>query len=68
MQRFFAIGVEWPWTVPLIKRLIKTPDNLVFWVLNKGWKGWAIKNRVHPIRLSLREMVGTARHFMRIKS
>ncbi len=68
LQRFFAIGVEWPWTVPLIKRLMKMPDNLVFWLLNKGWKGWAIKNRVHPIRLSLWEMVETARHFMRIKS
>jgi anaerobic magnesium-protoporphyrin IX monomethyl ester cyclase len=68
LQRFFAIGVEWPWSVPLIKRLMKLPDNPIFWILNKTWKGWAIKNRVHPIRLSLREIVETARHFMRIKS
>jgi anaerobic magnesium-protoporphyrin IX monomethyl ester cyclase len=68
LQRFFAIGVEWPRLVPLIKRLMVVPDNPLFWLLNKGWKGWAIKNRVHPVKLSLGEMIETARHFMRIKS
>ncbi len=68
LQRFFAIGVEWPRLVPLIKRLMKLPDNPIFWLLNKGWKGWAIKNRVHPVKLGLREVVETAWHFMRIKS
>ena len=68
LQRFFAIGVEWPWSVSLIRRLMRLPDNPFFWLLNKGWKGWAIKNRVHPVRLSLREMVETAWHFLRIKS
>ena len=68
LQRFFAIGVEWPRTVPLIKHLMKLPDNVVFFLLNKLWKGWAIKNRVHPIKLSLREVVETAWHFMKIKS
>ncbi|HFD40225.1 MAG TPA: radical SAM protein [Anaerolineae bacterium] len=68
LQRFFAIGVEWPRTVPLIKRLMKLPDNFFFVLLNKLWKGWAIKNRIHPVRLSLREMIETAWHFMRIKS
>ncbi len=68
LQRFFAIGVEWPRTVPLIRRLVKVPDNPVFWLVNKLWKGWAIKNRVHPVRLSLREVLETAWHFMRIKS
>jgi anaerobic magnesium-protoporphyrin IX monomethyl ester cyclase len=68
LQRFFAIGVEWPRLIPLIKRLTRFPDNPIFWMLNKAWKGWAIKNRVHPVKLGLREMVETARHFMRIKS
>jgi anaerobic magnesium-protoporphyrin IX monomethyl ester cyclase len=68
LQRFFAIGVEWPWTVALIKRLMSVPDNPIFFLLNKLWKGWAIKNRVHPVRLGLREMAETAWHFMRIKS
>jgi len=68
LQRFFAIGVEWPRLLPLIERLMKAPDNPIFWLLNKAWKGWAIKNRVHPVKLSLREMLETAWHFMRIKS
>ncbi|MEJ2209873.1 MAG: radical SAM protein [Anaerolineae bacterium] len=68
LQRFFAIAVEWPRLIPLVKRLTALPDNGLFWLLNKAWKGWAIKNRVHPIRLSLREVIETAWHFMRIKS
>ncbi len=68
LQRFFAIGVEWPRQMPLIKRLMKLPDNRFFFLLNKLWKGWAIKKRVHPVKLSLREVVETAWHFMRIKS
>ncbi|MGC9334722.1 MAG: B12-binding domain-containing radical SAM protein [Anaerolineae bacterium] len=68
LQRFFAIGVEWPWLVPVIRKLMKMPDNRLFWLLNKLWKGWAIKNRVHPIKLGFREIAETAWHFMRIKS
>jgi anaerobic magnesium-protoporphyrin IX monomethyl ester cyclase len=68
LQRFFAIGVEWPRTVAAIKRLMRLPDNAVFLLLNKLWKGWAIKNRVHPVKLSIQEIVETAWHFMRIKS
>jgi len=68
LQRFFAIGVEWPRTVSLIKRLVKLPDNSLFLLLNKLWKGWAIKNRIHPVKLSLREAVETVWHFMQIKS
>jgi radical SAM superfamily enzyme YgiQ (UPF0313 family) len=68
LQRFFAIGVEWPRLVPVIRRLMRLPDNRVFWLLNKLWKGWAIKNRVHPIKLGLREVGETVWHFMRIKS
>jgi radical SAM superfamily enzyme YgiQ (UPF0313 family) len=68
LQRFFAIGVEWPWTVPFIKRLMKLPDNRLFRLLNKLWKGWAIKERVHPVRLSLKETVEVAWHFMKINS
>lgn len=68
LQRFFAIGVEWPRLVPLIRRLTRVRDNRLFWLLNKAWKGWAIKNRVHPVKLSLGEVVQAAWHFMRIKS
>jgi len=68
LQRFFAIGVEWPRTMPLIRHLIKLPDNPVFLLINKLWRGWVIKSRVHPVKLSLRELIETAWHFMRINS
>jgi radical SAM superfamily enzyme YgiQ (UPF0313 family) len=68
LQRFFAIAVEWPRVAPFVKRMTKLPDNPLFWLLHKLWKGWAIKNRVHPVRLGLREVLETAWHFMRIKS
>jgi radical SAM superfamily enzyme YgiQ (UPF0313 family) len=68
LARFFAIGVEWPRLVPLIKWLTKLPDNLIFLLLNKLWRGWVIKSRIHPVKLSLRELLETVWHFMRIKS
>jgi anaerobic magnesium-protoporphyrin IX monomethyl ester cyclase len=68
LQRFFALAVEWPWLLPLVRRLIRLPGNSLFWLVNKLWKGYAIKRRVHPVRLSLREYVDMAWHFMKIKS
>jgi anaerobic magnesium-protoporphyrin IX monomethyl ester cyclase len=68
LARFFAIGVEWPRLVPLIRKLTRRPDNPIYLLLNKLWRGWAIKSRIHPVKLSLREMVELAWHFMRIKS
>jgi len=67
LQRFFALGVEFPRLVPWIKRMLGLPDNPVFW-LSKLWRGWAIKSRVHPVKLSLREPMETAWHFMRLKA
>jgi anaerobic magnesium-protoporphyrin IX monomethyl ester cyclase len=68
LQRWFAIGVEWPWLTPLIKLLIKAPRNRfvdgTFWMMEKLWRGYAIKNRIHPHKLSFKEFVATVRHFM----
>jgi len=69
LQRFFAILVEWPALRPFAERvLLKLPGNGIYWLLNKLWKGYAIKKRVHPVSLSLREYLQLAWHFMRIKS
>lgn len=68
LQRFFALGVEVPWLVPWIKRMMRLPDNPVFWLLSKLWRGWAIKSRLHPVKLSPKELLETARHFMRLKA
>jgi hypothetical protein len=68
LQRFFAIAVEWPLLLPLIRLLIKLPKNRLFWLINKLWKGYVLRTRVHPARLSLRDYVEAIRHFMRIHS
>jgi anaerobic magnesium-protoporphyrin IX monomethyl ester cyclase len=68
LQRWFAIGVEWPWLTPLIKLLIRAPRNRfvdsTFWMMEKLWRGYAIKSRIHPHKLSFKEYVQTVRHFM----
>ena len=72
LQRLFALGVEWPWLEPAIRKLIKLPHHPVldtlFWWVHKLHKGLAILTRVHPVKASPRELLKTARHFMRIKS
>jgi radical SAM superfamily enzyme YgiQ (UPF0313 family) len=68
LQRWFAIGVEWPHLTPLIKLLIKAPRHPMvdsaYWMIEKVWRGYAIKNRIHPHHLSFKEFVQTVRHFM----
>ncbi len=68
LQRFFAIAVEWPRLLPLIRFLIKLPKNRLFWLINKLWKGCALGTRVHPAHFSLRGYIEIVRHYMRIKS
>lgn len=68
LQRWFAIGVEWPWLTPLIRQLVKAPRSRsidgTYWMIEKLWRGYAIKSRIHPHKLSFKEFVTTVRHFM----
>jgi radical SAM superfamily enzyme YgiQ (UPF0313 family) len=64
LNKLFALAVEWPWTTGLLRRLIRWPPNPLFRLVYKLWKGWAIKNRIHPYRPSLREFVQTVQRFM----
>jgi anaerobic magnesium-protoporphyrin IX monomethyl ester cyclase len=64
LNKLFAVAVEWPKMTGLVRRLIRWPPNLLFRLVYKLWKGWAIKNRIHPYRPSLREFVQTVQRFM----
>ena len=64
LNKLFALAVQWPWLTGLVRRLIKLPPNPLFRLVYKLWKGYAIKNRIHPYRPSLREFVQTVRRFM----
>ena len=72
LQRLFAIGAEWPWLEPVIRKLIKLPHNAVvdnsFWLVHKLHKGYAIYHRVHPVKANPIELFKTALHFMKINS
>lgn len=64
-NKLFALAVEWPWLTGLVRRLIKLPPNPLFRLAFKLWKGYAIKNRIHPYHPSFRELVRTVRRFMK---
>ena len=68
LQKLFALAVEFPSLVPLVKLLIKLPRNRLFWFVYKIWKGYAIKRRMFPFRLTPREYVSAAWQYMRIRS
>jgi radical SAM superfamily enzyme YgiQ (UPF0313 family) len=68
LQRLFAVGVEWPALAGLVRRLIALPPNPVYWLIHKLLRGYAIKQRIHPVRMSMRDLLRTAWRFMRLKS
>ena len=68
LQKLFALGVEFPWLLPVIRRLIRLPSNQLFWLAYKVWKGWAIKKRMFRFRMTPREYLDSALYYMRIKS
>jgi len=72
LQRWFAIGVEFPWLEPVLRKLIKVPRNqwadVAYWWVHKLWKGWAIIRRVHPIKITPKVIWSNARHFLKMEA
>jgi radical SAM superfamily enzyme YgiQ (UPF0313 family) len=68
LQKLFALGVEFPWLLPVIRRLIRRRWNTLFWLAYKLWKGWAIKTRMFPFRMTPKEYLDSTLYYMRIKS
>jgi hypothetical protein len=64
-NKLFAVAVEWPWLEGLVRRLNRLPPNSIYRLLYKLWKGYAVKNRIHPYRPSTREFAQTVQRFMR---
>ena len=65
LSKLFAIAVEWPRLLPLVRWLIRLRPNALFWLVYKLWKGYAVKKRVHPYHPSLAEYIETILRFMR---
>jgi anaerobic magnesium-protoporphyrin IX monomethyl ester cyclase len=72
LQRWFAIGAEFPWMEPVIRQLIKLPHNKVvdtaYWWIHKVFKGWMISRRIHPTKFSPKKLWDAAGHFFRMDS
>ncbi len=66
LQKLFALTVEVPSLRPLTKQLIKLPNNRLYWLAHKLWKGYVIKKRIHPHHLSPREYVQVIAHYMKL--
>jgi radical SAM superfamily enzyme YgiQ (UPF0313 family) len=68
LQKLFAVTVEFPRLLPLTRLLIKLPANRLYWLIYKLWKGWAIKRRMFPYRLTPKEYAREALRYMHITS
>jgi len=72
LQRWFAIGAEFAWLEPMIRQLIKLPHNkfvdIFYWWIHKLWKGWAISQRVYPIKITPKLIWDNARHYFKMEA
>jgi anaerobic magnesium-protoporphyrin IX monomethyl ester cyclase len=68
LQKLFALTVEFPFLAPAVRQIIKLPRNPAFWWVYKLWKGYAMKRRMFPVKLTPREYIRSAWHYMRIRS
>ncbi|NLE76375.1 MAG: radical SAM protein, partial [Chloroflexi bacterium] len=67
LQRLFGLAVEWPWLIPLVRWMVKWPRNPLFWWAYKLWKGYTIKTRIHPVKLSPREAITIVIRFLKLE-
>jgi len=72
LQRWFALGVEFPWLEPMIRIAISMPHNpltdTLYWWIHKLFKGYAIGKRIHPFKRGLRTVLRQFVHFLRMET
>ena len=68
LHRIFALLVQFPLLGAAARVLIALPKNGFFSLLYKLWFGYALKNRVYPCKISLREAFWGAKKFFWYKS
>ncbi len=62
LHKFFYLAVRVPWLEPLIRRLIRLPDNPLFHLVFKCTYGWLF---TRSRRMSIWRLMGTALHLGR---
>jgi len=68
LQKLLSVTAEFPFLRSLTLRLIELPPNAFFWLIYKGWKGYAISSRIYPVKMTLREWSSALLQFMRIRT
>ena len=70
LQRWFAVGVEFPWLEPILLRLIKVPHyawvDAIYWNIHKLFKGYLLSRRVYATKFNVRHLFDAAKHFFRM--
>ncbi|MCP4165377.1 MAG: radical SAM protein [Chloroflexi bacterium] len=66
LQKWFALVVEFPWLRSLMRPMLKLPRNKGYWLMYKLWKGYAVKQRIHPHSLSTREYLEMVSLYMKL--
>ena len=68
LQKLLSVTAEFPFLKSLVLRLIKLPPNGLFWLIYKGWKGYAISRRIYPVKMTVGEWLSALLQFMRIRT
>jgi hypothetical protein len=68
LQKLLSVTAEFPFLKPLVLRLVKVRPNRFFWLIYKGWKGYAISRRIYPVKMTMGEWFSALLQFMQIKT
>ncbi len=68
LQKLMSVTAEFPFLKPLVLRLITLSPNGLFWLIYKGWKGYAISRRIYPVKMTMGEWFSALLQFMQIKT
>ncbi len=68
LQKLLSVTAEFPFLKPLVLRLVKVRPNRLFWLIYKGWKGYAISRRIYPVKMTMGEWFSALLQFMQIKT
>lgn len=64
LRMIFPLVVEWPFLFPLASTLANLPLSPLYALADKIWKGYAVKHREMPYRLTLREYVSSLKSYL----
>src|SRR4030042_4226445 len=63
LEKLFFLPVEWPWTLPLVRRLIRLPAKRFYHFVFSRWVNYCQYFRVIPPRIGRRNFFKRAKVF-----